>query len=82
MNIYDEMEKRGIKRYKLYENKEEWAYYRDLYDCIWFHSYDSDKEKELQLLLESAINTYKLVQYCKEHNEIEFLEKLEGLNDL
>lgn len=76
MNIYDEMEKRGIKRYKLYKNTEEWAYYRDLYDCIGFHNYELDKEVELQLLIEGVINTYKLVQYCKEHNENEFLRRL------
>ena len=76
MNIFNEMEKRGIKPYELYEDPEEWKYYEDLYNCIGFHNYEKSKIMQLKILAQNLIDTYRLVEYAKEHGETKFLEKL------
>ncbi len=77
MNICEEMKKRGIESEKIMEDDEQWAYYKNLYDVLGCYKTDLDLSPcDIRFAVSSAVDTFKLVQYAREHGETEFLKKL------
>ena len=77
MNIYDEMKKRGIESEHIMEDDKQWTYYKNLYDVLGCYKTENSLSPcDIRFAVSSAVDTYKLVQYAREHGEIEFLKKL------
>ncbi len=58
-------------------NDEQWAYYKDLYDVLGcYKSNLSLSPCDIRFAVSAAVDTFKLIQYAREHGEIDFLKKL------